>query len=294
MTIRRLGISVLALGALLAGISTASAEELRKVRLGSDGLYPPYNYKDANGQQIGYEVDLAIDLCQRVKVSCEWTFQSFDGLIPALNEDRFDVLMASLGITASREKAIDFSIQYYAGPHLFVAAADADFAKAQKSAGVKLRLEKLDDAGKSVYEQLRKSLAGKNIGVERGAKYVDFLKQWFPEVTVRQYDKSEAIYLDLQAGRIDAAFEGHSSINAFLKNQKKEGKGEEFLPFGPEFWADALGRGVALGFAKGKNADLRKAFNRAIYDATEDGTISRLALKWMEYDGAVHQATKPE
>jgi len=201
MTIGRYGKSVLMLGALLWGISGASAEEMRKVRLGSDGVYPPWNYKDASGTQTGYEVDLANDLCQRAKVTCEWTFQACDGLIPALNEDRFDVLMVSLGITASREKAIDFSIQYYAGPHLFVASTQSDFAKAQASnAGMKLRMEELDDQNKSAYEQLKAALAGKSVGVERGVKYVDFLKQWFPEVTVRQYDKSEAIYLDLQAG----------------------------------------------------------------------------------------------
>lgn len=296
MKLRNYGMGLLLLGTLVAGLPGASAEEMRKVRLGSDGLYPPYNFKDASGNQVGYEIELADDLCRRVKVTCEWTFQAFDGLIPALNEDRFDVLMASLGITASREKQIDFSIQYYAGPHLFIASAESDFAKAQaKNIGMKLRMEKLNGDTKAAYEQIEAALKGKSIGVERGTKYVDFLKQWFPDVTIRQYDKSEAIYLDLQAGRIDAAFEGGSSINTFLKKQKAAGgTGEQFQPFGPEFWAAALGRGVALGFAKDKNADLRKAFNRAIYDATEDGTISKLALKWMEYDGAVHQETKPE
>lgn len=296
MKLRNYGMGLLILGTLVAGLSGASAEEMRKVRLGSDGVYPPWNYKDAGGAQTGYEVELANDLCQRVKVTCEWTFQAFDGLIPALNEDRFDVLMASLGITASREKAIDFSIQYYAGPHLFVASTEADFAKTQaKGNGVKLRMEKLEGDNQATYDGLKAALKGKTVGVERGVKYVDFLKQWFPDVTVRQYDKSEAIYLDLQADRIDAAFEGYSSVHAFLQRQKAAGgTGEQFQPFGPEFWAEALGRGVAMGFAKGKNEDLRKAFNTAIYEATEDGTISKLSLKWMEYDGAVHQATKPE
>ena len=55
-----------------------------KIKIGTEGAYPPWNSKDASGALIGFEVELAQELCAIMKHECTIVEQDWDGMIPAL------------------------------------------------------------------------------------------------------------------------------------------------------------------------------------------------------------------
>ena len=71
-----------------------------KIRIGTEGAYPPWNSKDASGKLIGFEVELAWQLCRYIGQQCTIVEQDWDGMIPALIMRKFDAIMAGMSITA--------------------------------------------------------------------------------------------------------------------------------------------------------------------------------------------------
>ena len=101
--------TILTVLASLFIIGNVSAE---KIKIGTEGAYPPWNSKDASGNLIGFEVELAQELCAIMKYECTIVEQDWDGMIPALVMRKFDAIMAGMSITAERQKAISFSQGY--------------------------------------------------------------------------------------------------------------------------------------------------------------------------------------
>ncbi|EHH09556.1 Lysine-arginine-ornithine-binding periplasmic protein, partial [Mesorhizobium amorphae CCNWGS0123] len=104
---------------LLAGTAfafsafTASAD----VRFGiMNEAYPPFFAKDASGKWQGWEIDLMDAVCAEMKEKCSIVELSWDGLIPALQTKKFDVIWSSMSNTEERQKIIDFTDKYYNTP----------------------------------------------------------------------------------------------------------------------------------------------------------------------------------
>jgi len=97
---------------LLMTISFAYAGDWSKIKIGTEGAYPPWNGTNAAGELEGAEIDLVFDLCKRMKAECELVAQDWDGIIPALQNGKYDAIMAGMSITAERMEVINFSQGY--------------------------------------------------------------------------------------------------------------------------------------------------------------------------------------
>src|ERR671921_493793 len=87
------------------------------VRIATEGAYVPWNFTGPGGKLEGFEIDLANDLCGRMKVKCEIVAQDWDGIIPALQAKKYDAIMAGMSITDKRLEVIDFSRAYANDPN---------------------------------------------------------------------------------------------------------------------------------------------------------------------------------
>ncbi len=269
--------SALLATALCAG--PAAAKDA--IRIATEGAYKPYNFKDASGKLVGFEVDLAVELCQRMKIKCTIVEQAWDGIIPSLVAKKYDAIMAGMSIKAKREKVISFSRHYAATPIRFAVPKGSELA-GFKSSMDSLTLADVDANEKAALDELKAALKGKTVGVQASTTHEDFMKEFMPEIALKSYDTMDNMILDLQAGRIDA---GYTAVTFLLPIIKKS---NDVAMIGPNMTGGPLGRGVAVGIRK-EDGELREKFSAAINAMIKDKSLSKLAVKWFGFDASAQQ-----
>src|SRR5215218_4035205 len=146
-------VALTALAVLLAPASIqAQNGKWSTVRIATEGAYVPWNFTGAGGKLEGFEIDLANDLCARMKVKCEIVAQDWDGIIPALNAKKYDAIMAGMNITPKRLEAINFSRPYATGSHGWGVLKDSPLAKLPGQ-GKRINLDKDPEAAKAMIEE---------------------------------------------------------------------------------------------------------------------------------------------
>lgn len=83
------------------------------LRVGTEPSYPPFEMKAADGSIIGFDVEIARRFADWNNLELVWVESEFDGLIPALQTGKIDMVMSGMTITPEREMAVDFSEPYY-------------------------------------------------------------------------------------------------------------------------------------------------------------------------------------
>ena len=124
MKLRRL-IHVFVAGTLLLVGGTVQAGDA--LRVGVEGAYPPFSWKESDGTLKGFDIDFAHEVCKRLGRECVLVEQEWDGMIPALLAKKFDTIIASMSITEERKKKIDFTVKYYNTPAKLVAKKNPGF-----------------------------------------------------------------------------------------------------------------------------------------------------------------------
>jgi len=263
---------------LLMTISFAYAGDWSKIKIGTEGAYPPWNGMNAAGELEGAEIDLVFDLCKRMKAECELVAQDWDGIIPALQNGKYDAIMAGMSITAERMEVINFSQGYANEPASFSVLKSSPLASLKFSG--KVNMDALDGKSKKLLKSLKKTLKGATVGVQGSTTHENFVKQVLGDsVTMKSYDTQENLELDLSVGRIDAALSDQGSMEKFMESDK----GKEIVFIGPGLGGGPFGGGVGVGLRK-SDTDLLKMFNKAIDSARADGTLAEHFTKWFGKD----------
>jgi polar amino acid transport system substrate-binding protein/arginine/ornithine transport system substrate-binding protein len=242
-------------GLALTAAGAPAFAQAQKLRIGVEGNYPPFSMIAPDGKLSGFDIDIANAICAEMKAECSFVQQEFDGIIPALNARKFDLIVASMTITEARQKAVDFSDPYYDVPSRFISkqGAFADHSPA--------------------------TLKGKKIVVLRNSPRATYLAENYKDSEVVLAGKESEVYMELAVGRADVAF-GSSVVSgeAFLK--KPEGKG--YAQLGP---AVRIGGGSGVGIAVRKGDDaLRQNINAALKAIKTNGTYKALADKYFDFD----------
>ena len=251
-----------------------------KIRIGTEGAYPPWNSKDASGKLIGFEVELAYSLCRYIGRQCEVVEQDWDGMIPALQMRKFDAIMAGMSITDERKKVITFSQGYADEVASLAVMKGSDLEGMETPEGVNLTL-----GGSGVNKALKTitgALSGKTVCTQTGTIHQNFLESGdVGKINLRTYKTQDEVNLDLVSGRCDVAL---AAAVAFSDYAEKSGKSVVLV--GPTFSGGAFGNGVGVGIRQG-DTELLKVFNTAIDKARKNGDISRIATKWFGFDASM-------
>ncbi len=250
------------------------------IKIGTEGAYPPWNSKDASGNLIGFEVELANALCEIMKHNCTIVEQDWDGMIPALTSKKFDAIMAGMSITDERKKTINFSQGYADEVASLAVMKGSSLENLDTPEGINLSI-----GGSEVTKALKTltgALAGKTVCVQTATIHQNFLDSGdVGKVKVRTYKTQDEVNLDLTSGRCDAALAAAVSFTDYA-----EKSGKAVVLTGPTFSGGAFGNGVGVGIRKG-DSKLLNDFNAAIDKARDDGTISKLAIKWFGFDASM-------
>ena len=274
--LKKIGLTLVAC-AFIAGNAVA----MDKIKIATEGAYKPYNYKDAAGNLVGFEVDLAAELCKRMKIKCEIVEQAWDGIIPSLVAKKYDAIMAGMSIKAKREKVISFSRHYAATPIRFAVPKGSDLAGYQSKLE-NVSLGEVSGDEKAALDDLMGALKGKTVGVQASTTHEDFMNEFMPDIDLKSYDTMDNMILDLRAGRIDA---GYTAVT-FLKPIIDESG--DVVSIGPNMTGGPLGRGVAVGIRQEDSA-LRNEFTAAINSMIADGSLSKMAVQWFGFDASASE-----
>lgn len=270
----------LAASSLLAGV--AAAKDWKQVTIATEGAFPPWNSTEADGTLVGFEIDLAKDLCGRMKVECKVEAQAWDGIIPALTAGKFDAIMSGMSATAKREEVIGFSTPYGSTGQTFAVLEGSDLAKMPLN-GELFPLESDPEGAAKAVETIKPAFKGKVIGVQASSIAESFLQKNFADVAeIREYKTTQEHDLDLMSGRVDAIMASMAYVTTAAKDAANKG----LEPVGPRFQGGMLGRGSSVGLRK-EDTELKALFDKAIAEANADGTIKTLSDKWFGFDVSV-------
>jgi len=237
-----------------AGAAMAQTKTWNEIRIGTEGAYPPFNNLNAKKELEGFEIDYMNDLCAKMKVKCTWVVQDWDGIIPALLSNKYDVIVAGMNATPERAKRVAFTDIYTRTPISMVGAKSITSTDISPTA-----------------------LKGKSIGAQGSTIHMNFLEAHYKASTARPYPTQEEANLDLINGRLDYIVADREALEDFVK-----GKGKDCCKIVADVPRDAAIHGPGVGMAMRKEDDaLRAKLNAAIAESIKDGSMDKHAMKWL-------------
>ncbi|MFB6434736.1 MAG: arginine ABC transporter substrate-binding protein [Candidatus Malihini olakiniferum] len=239
----------LILAALLSSVSVAACAE-ETIRFATEASYPPFEFLGYDNTIQGFDVDLANGLCKEINVTCTFSHQAFDSLIPGLKFRRYEAVIAGMDITPERHQQVTFSQPYYNNSALFIS---------QKG-----KVADID------------ALKGKLVGVQNGTTYQKYLMDLHTDMKTVSYDSYQNAILDLKSSRLDALFGDTAMVNEWLKQN------DQLATVGSSV-TDKNYFGIGLGIAVRQGNDgLVKRFNDSLDKVQKDGTYQSIYNKWFQ------------
>jgi len=234
--------------------SNAQAQDtLAKIRqagiitIGNGGAFPPFEYVE-NGNLVGFDIDMGNEIGRRLGVKVVWEKFDFNGLIPALQSKRVDILVTAMTKTPDREKRMRFSIPYYL----------SGIAVASRPGVV---ITKPED------------LAGKIIAVQIGTAGERFTRDRVQTTAkeIKTYNEFPLALADVEAGRADVVV---NTLPVIKYNVAR--RGNKLNVVGP--W-DTLDIGVNTRM---DDQTLLDALNKILADLKAEGFLAKLDAKWFK------------
>lgn len=264
---RRVLLAIVAVAAVILGaVGCGSAGErpadpVRSagvLRVGTEGVYAPFSYHDpATGDLVGYDVDVAKAVGEKLGVRVEFVETPWDSIFAALEADRFDIVANQVTINPERKAKYDLSQPYTVGEGVIVTRADDDSIKTLA-----------DIRGKTAAENATSNWS--QIAKDAGAK-VEAVEGFTQAITL------------LTQGRVDVVVNDSIAVYAYLAET-----GDTSVKI-----AGTVGEKSEQGFAARKDSGLLPELNGALDDLRADGTLTAISEKYLKADatGATPAAT---
>ena len=267
---------VLSLGVL----GLASFANSQTIRIGTEGAYPPWNNINSAGELEGAEIDFGNEACKRMGVSCEWVTQDWDGIIPALLQGKYDIIIAGMSITEERKQKVNFTNGYMTDGARFAVLKDSGLADLNIAGMAKVNLNNAGGKEQAAIGQLIAAMDGKTVCVQSSTIHQNFLeKHMSGAVDVKLYQAVDDHNLDLAAGRCDAILADVGSIIDFMESDG----GVDVAFTGPTFSGGVFGDGVG-GAVRKEDTDILEMWNSAISEMSKDGTTAEITKRWFGRD----------
>lgn len=229
------------------------------LRVGTEGVYAPFSYHDPSGQLVGYDVDVARAVADKIGVRVEFVETPWDAIFAALEADRFDVVANEVTINAERQAKYDLSEPYSIGEGVIVTRADDD------------SITSLDDLkGKVTAQSVTSNWA--QVARDAGAR-VESVDGFAQAITL------------LNQGRVDATVNDSIAVYAYLAET-----GDTSVKIAAE-----TGERSEQGFAARKDSGMLPELNRALDELRADGTLAEISQRYLKANasGAPESAQAP-
>src|SRR5919198_4171082 len=229
----------------------SAIQQSKEIKVGSDIAYAPVEfYKEGTQEVQGIDYDLGQALGQKLGVKVTFANTTFDGIIPALKANRFDIIMSAMSDTPERQKEVDFIDYFKAGTSILVKKGNPE------------GIQSLDDlCGKTI--ALQKGTTQEEVATDQQAKCASAGK---PKINVLTYDKDTDAQLQLRSGR-SVADMNDFPVAAYAA--QTVGGGNDFEVVGEQIGAGPYGIGV-----RKQDTQLRDTLKEALQARVTDGTYA--------------------
>ncbi|MEF2145427.1 MAG: ABC transporter substrate-binding protein [Desulfovibrionaceae bacterium] len=229
----------------------ARVKAAKEISFAMSGGYPPFNFYNETNELVGFDVDVAREIATRLGVELKPVTTEWSGIIEGLRAGAYDGILGSMAATDERRKVVDFSIPYYYSGAQLLARSDAPY-------------------------QAATDLKGKIVGLVTGTTFENDAKQ-LGAGDIRLYKDDNQTLLELNSGVVDAII----TDRVVGVNAMNSGKFDIKLVGAP-----LRGEDIAVAFRQGDDS-LRQAVDAHLQAMREDGTLTKLSLKWLNVDVTV-------
>ena len=220
--------------------------------LGLDDSFPPMGFRNENNEIVGFDIDVAKEVCKRLNVELVIQPISWNAKEQELNSGNIDCIWNGMSITEERKQAMLLSDSYMKNRMVFITKQDSN-------------LKTLED------------LKNKKVGVQSGSSAEQILEESETYKTLNQtvaYADNITAFMDLETNQIDAVFVDEVLANYYIAtNNKNYNQIEQALEE----------EQYAIGFRKQDN-ELCNKVNEILKEIKEDGTLEAISKKWFGKD----------
>ena len=234
------------MGVLFTGCG-ADKEESNVIYVGTNAEYKPYEYLE-NGKIVGFDIELMEEVGKALGYEIEWTNMSFDGLLPALQSGKVDMVIAGMTPTEERKKAVDFTDVYYSSGQAVLV---------NKETGSDIKTEE--------------DLKGKVVGVQMGT-IQEKIAGDLGASEIKIYNSFTGAVLDLNEDKLDFVIVGDAVAVPYLNNNPKLSKAMVLE-------MDGSADGSAIALPKGSE-DMVAKLNAEINELKDNGKYQELVEKY--------------
>ena len=242
-------VSMLLTVAMAATLLIGCGNDDNTLIVGFDAEFPPYGYQDDNGEYVGFDLDLAAEVCERngwelVKQPINWDSKDME-----LDAETIDCIWNGFTMTG-REDQYTWTCAYIDNSQVFVVKADSGIAS-------------------------QADLAGKNVGVQADSSALAALEDSAADLadtfaSLTQYGDYNTGFMELESGVIDAL-----AMDIGVAQYQIESRGDGFVMLEEKLATEQYAVGFKLG-----NTELRDKLEKTLLEMAEDGTVLKIAKEW--------------
>lgn len=237
-------------------LSVPDLSGFQRIRFLTTTDFFPFNMLDAQGNLVGFHIDLARAICRQLEVEARCQIQAlpFDELAEALEKNEGEAIIAGLALTAEARSDYSFSRPYFQFPARFVTRRDAPLG-----------------------EPLHRALRGKRVGVLAGSAHEKMLRELFSGVDVATFPSDETLFEAIRKSEIAAIFGDGTRLSFELTGA--DAAGCCLFAGGPYLAPEYLGHGLAIAVRPEQSA-LTAAFDYALQRLEAEGVFVELYLRY--------------
>ena len=236
---------VLSCAACGAAKTNSDADAEKKLVMGTNASFPPYEFVDDNNNIVGIDAEIAAAVAEKMGYELEIKDMEFDSLITAVQSGNIDFALAGMTVTPERKESVNFSDTYATGVQVIIVPENSSIAKVE-------------------------DLSGKKIGVQAGTTGDIYCTDEFGQDMVKQYKNGAEAVAALKNGQVDCVV----IDNEPAKNYVKANTGLKILEtaYAEEDYAAAISK---------ENTELLDNFNKALKELKEAGKIAEIINKYI-------------
>lgn len=231
----------------------AQAPPIEGIRFTTSNDFPPFNFTDASGRLVGFNVDLARAICEELAVPCTIQSRPFEDLLAAIADDRADAAIAGIAITAATRSVVDFSDVYLRLPARFAVRRNDPI---DVSTG---------------------GLNGRRVAVVRDSAHQAFLAAFFKNTIIVSFENSEDARAALKERSVDAVFGDGMQLAFWLGGSESDNCC--VFAGGPYLESAFFGQGLAVAIRPDR-PDMVGAINASLQAISANGIFAELYLRY--------------